>query len=78
MLAHDRLDGFGRLVGVIEWNRGDVVMEDVSFDDAVEQLSADESKFAIDCRCCTAREVPGLGVVMRQRRIGVLEVGDRD
>lgn len=33
--AHNWLDGLGSLVGVVEWNGRDVVVEDVGFDDAV-------------------------------------------
>ena len=61
---------------MVEGDGGDVVVEDVSLDDAVEQLSADESEFTVDCRCCASSEVPGLASVMRKRGIGMLEVGD--
>lgn len=76
MFSHDRLDGFGRFIGVIEWDGGDVMMEDMSLDDAVEEVSSDESKFPIDGRCCSSCEVPGFRLVVRQGWIGVLEIGD--
>jgi hypothetical protein len=44
VLAHDALDGLGGFVGVVEGNRGDVVVEDVGLDDAVEQSAADEAE----------------------------------
>lgn len=36
MAAHDRLDGLGGFVGVVERNGRNIVMQDVGFDDAVE------------------------------------------
>ena len=54
------------------------MMKDVSFDDAMEEGSADEAKLAVDRRSGTACEVPCLASVMWERRIGVLQVGDRN
>ena len=76
MLAHHWLDGFSSLIGVVERDGGDVMVQDVSLDDAVEQLTADEAELAIDGRCGAAGKVPGRAVVVRERRVGVLEVGD--
>ena len=59
MLAHDRFDSFGRFIGVVEGDDGDVVVENVGLDDAVEELAADEAEFAVDGCCCAAGEVPG-------------------
>ena len=36
MLAHDGFDGFSRFVGMVEGYGRDVVMKDVSFDNAME------------------------------------------
>jgi hypothetical protein len=50
----------------------------VRLDDAVEELSSDEAEFAVDGGGGAADVVPGLGVVMRETGVGVLEVGDAD
>ena len=78
MLAHDRLDGFRRLVRVIERNRGDVVMKHVRFDDAVEEGSTNEAEFAVDGSRSATREVPGVALVMRKGGVCMLEEGDAD
>lgn len=63
---------------MVERNRGDVVMKDVRFDDAVEEVSADEAKLAVDCRCCAAREVPGVALVVWEGGVCVLQEGNRN
>ena len=78
MAAHDRLDGFSGFVSVVEWNCRDVVVQDVSFDDSVEQRAADESELAVDRGCSSASEIPRLDSVMSDRGIGVLQVCDCD
>ena len=78
VLAHDGLDGLGGLVGVVEGDGGDVVVQDVGLDDAVEYLAADEAEFAVDGGSGAASEVPGLAAVVREGGVGVLEVGDGD
>lgn len=78
MTAHDGLDGLGGLVSVVEGDGGDVVVEDVGLDDAVEDLAADETELAVNGGGGATGEVPGLAGVVGKRRIGVLEVGDSD
>lgn len=78
VLAHDGLDGLGGLVGVVEGDGGDVVVEDVGLDDAVEDLAANEAELAVNGSGGTTSEVPGLAGVVREGRVGVLEVGDGD
>lgn len=78
MAAHDRLDGFGGFVSMVEWNGRDVVVQDVGFDDSVEQRAADEPELAVDGGCSSASETPRLGSVMSDRGIGVLQVCDCD
>jgi hypothetical protein len=78
MFAHDWLDGLGGLIGMVEWDRADVVMQDVGLDNAVEQLTANEAEFPVD-GCCGATGVgPGGGGVVRKRWVGVLEESDHD
>lgn len=54
------------------------MMEDVCFDDAVEQCSTNEAKLAIDRGCGPARKVPSLSLIVRERWICVLEERDAD
>lgn len=49
VLAHDRFDSLAGLVGVVERDGGDVVMKDMGFDDAMEEVAADETEVAVDC-----------------------------
>ena len=76
VLAHDGLDGLGGLVGVVEGDRADVVVQHVGLDDAVQQLAPDEPELTIDRGRGAAHVVPALGGVVRDGRVGVLQVGD--
>jgi len=78
VLAHDGLDGLGGLVSVVEGNGGDVVVKNVGLNDAVEDLAADETELAVNGSGGTTSEVPGLAGVVREGRVGVLEVSDGD
>ena len=78
MLAHDWLDGFGRLISMVERDGGDVVVQDVSLDYAMEELSTDEAELAIDRCCGAACEIPGFWLVVWEGGISVLKVGDGD
>jgi hypothetical protein len=53
-------------------------VQDVGLDDAVQELAADEAELAIDGGRSAAHVVPALGAVVRDRRVGVLEVRDGD
>ena len=78
VLAHDRLDSLGGFVGVVEGDGGDVVVQDVSLDDAVEEVTTDETEFAVNGCGGTTSKVPRAASVVRERGVGVLEVGDSD
>ena len=78
VLAHDGLDGLGGLVGVVEGDNGDVVVQDVRLDDAVEDVAPDEAELAVDGRGRATGEGPAVGVVVGERGVGVLEEGDGD
>ena len=78
MAAHDRLDGLGGFVGVVEWDSRDIVVQDVGFDYSVEQRAADEAEIAIDRGSGSASKTPRLGSIMGDRRICVLQVRDGD
>lgn len=74
VLPHDRLDGLSGLVCVVKWNGGDKVMEDVGLDDTVEEMTADETKFAVNGCGSTARKCPGVSFIVRKGGVRVLEV----
>lgn len=74
--SHDWLDGLGGLVGVVEGDGGDVVVEDVGLDDAVKQVTTDETELAVNGCGGTTGKGPGGGVIVRQSGIGVLEESD--
>ena len=78
VLAHDGLDGLGGLVGVVEGDGADVVVQHVGLDDAVEEVAPDEAELAVDGCSGAADEVPDLGVVVGEGGVGVLEEGDGD
>jgi hypothetical protein len=65
-------------VGAVEGDGGDVVVEDVGLDDAVEDLATNEAELAVNGSGGATSEVPGLAGVVRKGRVGVLEVGDGD
>ena len=52
------------------------VVADVCADDVVEEMCVDEPEIAIDGSSCAASKCPRLVVVVRHRRVGVLEEGD--
>ncbi len=66
MLSHNWLDGFGSLISVVEGDGGDVVVQDVGLDDAVEDVAADEAEFAVDGCGGAADVVPGFAGVVGQ------------
>lgn len=76
--SHDWLDGLSRLIGVVEWNGRDVVVEDVGLDDTVEEVAANEAELTVDGRSGTSGEGPRIAAVVRKRGISVLEVSDGD
>ena len=53
-------------------------MDDVVLDDAVEDVAADETEFAIDSGSSALDEAPLIGFVVRGILVGVVEVRDGD
>ena len=78
VVAHDLLDGLAGLVGVVEGNVADIVVEDVGLDDSVEDVATDKAEVAVNGGGGTTGEVPHLGLVVRETGVGVLKVGDGD
>lgn len=63
---------------MVEGDRGDVVVEDVGLDDAVQKRATDKSEFAVDSSSRATSVSPSLSVIVRKSRVGVLEEGDGD
>lgn len=78
MLAHDGSDSIRGLVGIVEGNAADVVVEDVGLDDTVEKMTTDETEFAIDGSSGATDEVPLLTSIVRESWVGVLEESNGD
>jgi hypothetical protein len=78
VLAHDGANGVGSLVGIIKGDRADVVVQDVSLDDAVEEVTANEAHLTVNGGSGATNIVPLFGGVVRQGRVGVLEEGNGD
>ena len=76
MGAHDDLDGIGGLVGVVEGDVADIVVQHMGLDDAVENVAADEAEVTVDSGGSSTGEVPHLGLVVGQGWVGVLQVGN--
>lgn len=76
MAAHDGDDGLRGLVGVVEGDGADVVVQHMRLDNAVQQVAADEAELAVDGRSGAADKVPLLLGVVGQGGIGVLQVCD--
>ena len=78
VLAHDGANGVGSFVGIVKGNGAYVVVQDVSLDDAVQEVTADEAHLAVNGGSGATNKVPLVGRVVRQGRVGVLEEGDGD
>lgn len=78
VLTHDALDSVGGLVSVVEGNVANVVVQDVSLDDAVEDVTADEAKVTVNGGGSTASKGPHFRLVVGESGVGVLEEGDGD
>jgi hypothetical protein len=78
VVAHNALDGLAGLVGVVEGDVADIVVQHVGLDDTVEDVAADEAEVTVDGSGGTTGEVPDLGLVVREGRVGVLQEGDGD
>jgi hypothetical protein len=61
---------------MVEGNCRDIVMEDMGFDDSVEERTTNETEFAIDCCSSAASEGPGMRIIVRKSRVSMLKVRD--
>ena len=76
MSAHYHFDGFRGFLGVIKWDDRDVMVEDVSFDDAMEQRTTYESEITVNGCCSSCSKSPGTGSIMCNGRVRVLQIRD--
>ena len=76
MATHDRPDCLGSFVGMVEWDRGDVMVKDVGLDNTVHQSATDEPELAVNGGSGASGVAPRLSGVMRKRGIRVLEERD--
>jgi len=76
--SHDGLDGLGGFIGVVERDSADIMVQDVGFDDAVEEVGADGPEVAVDGCGGAFGEGPCFGGVVGEGGVGVLEEGDGD
>jgi hypothetical protein len=74
--AHNLLERLGGLIGIVEGDRGDVVVQNVGLDDTVEELAADEAELAIDGGGSATDVVPRLRGVVGERWVGMLQEGN--
>ena len=63
---------------MVEGDGADVVVEDMSLDDTVEEGTANKAELAVNGCGGATNVVPASGGVVGERGIGVLEVGDRN
>lgn len=76
MNTHNGFDGFGRLISMVKRDSRDEMMEDMGFNNAVHDLSTDETKLAVYGRSSAASKIPSVVLVVRQLAIRVLKVCD--
>lgn len=76
LLAQQRSNSPCSLLSMIEWNPWEHVVNDVVFDDAVEDVAANESEFAVDGRKSTLLESPCTLVIVRSVGVSVVKICD--
>lgn len=74
--SHDLLDGLAGLIGVVEGDGADIVVKNMGFNDAMEDVATDEAKVTINGSSSSTGEVPRLGLVVGEGGVGVLEESD--
>lgn len=65
MLSHDGLNRLCGQLGIIKRYGRDVMMQNMRLDDAMEDVAADKTEFAVDCGRSAAGEGPGGVVISR-------------
>ena len=78
MATHDGLDRLRGLVSVVEWDGGDVMVENMGLDNTVHKGAANEAKFSVNgCRGAPG-VAPSLGGGVRKGGVRVLKESNRD
>jgi len=72
MPSHDLLDGCRSFIGIVEWDRSDVVIKHMGLCDAMVWMMADEAEIKINSCSCSADICPGTRVVVSEGRISML------
>lgn len=73
-----RLNSAGSLLGLVEGNPAEQVVNDMVVDDFVEEVAADEADAPVNGGKGTLGVGPGFGSVVGDSGVGVLQVGDGD
>lgn len=74
--SHHGFDSLGGLVGIVEWDGADEMMQDVSFNDAVEEMTPNESKLTVDGCGGTTGKIPDFRIIVGQRWVCMLQECD--
>ena len=61
---------------MVEGDGGNVVVQDVCFDDAVEESAANETEFAVNGCSGSTNIIPTSGGIVGESGVSVLEVGN--
>lgn len=73
-----RLNSAGSLLGLVEGDPAEQVVNDMVVDDFVEEVAADEADAPVNGGKGTLGVGPGLGGVVGDSGVGVLQIGDCD
>jgi predicted sugar kinase len=74
VFTQHRLDSLGGLLGFVERNATEKVVNNVVINDFVEEVATDKASCAVDSSQGSFGVGPGLGGVVRNVRVGVLKV----
>lgn len=76
--AEERLERLGRLLGLVERDACEQMMDDMVVDDLVEEVPPNEADCAVNRRQRAASECPGFACVVRDGWMGVLQIRNSD
>lgn len=76
MLTKNLLDGFGTLAAIVEGNTRHKVVQNMSLNNVMEDVLANEAKVTINSGSGTTGKVPLSNIVVRKSRVRVLQVSD--
>ena len=78
MTSHDGSNGLRSLVSVVEGDGGNVVVQNMGFDNPMHKRATDKTKLAVNRSRGAPSVIPCLSCVVRQSRVRVLQEGDSD